>query len=1130
MFLTNQLSLTMKNNLIGTTLLPLLFLLTPNSLRAQTTHPIDLILTTPDTTNGGIVPRRLAATADGGFLATGSNGLYGYISKTSSCGKEIWTRKYLFGNETDLHSVLELPSGEIAAVGSCVNCAPGDSTQKALVVKTDPDGQLLRDTTLGRFKFNAEATDVLLTANGKLAVSGHGDVGIFVFFNRDAFLTVLDEDLKAEFWKEHFQNFQDLCAAQIQTADGGFVLAGYTIPTFLAPHRAQLFRTDAGGNLLWKYTSPHLNSEFRDIVQAADGSIIAFGDRLVDTVSKRDVYFAVLDETSGVLISEKTFSDSKADDFARSLAVLDGGFLAGAVFGEPRDTSWGRRDWVFWLDAQLNKTDEFFRDNYLFSHSMVNALPLSSDGRMFTCLSRTNFLQIFNFHFFKRRYPGQHTSLGQAPQHFQLVPRDLVTNKGIVAISGSLTAPNAYDQLRLDVLRAGVLQESLLDNSPQDFAFEPEITAELAGYDFRLFGLKNQTAELEFETCDVVAGDAYLIQGQSNAVAGLIFGATEHAYKYHSTPFVRNFGRIDDNDTLHTWRPEEGALVSYADNPSGQWGLILGKTIADNHGIPVAILNGAISGISIDSMMPDPTNPGSPDTRYGRFLQRVEKSGLRDHLRGLFMFQGETNAAGGFWDSANKYYTKFVKLDSFWKQDFPAVQQRYLFQIRPGAYFAGATLLSGLQVAEAQRRIAENMPAWQIMSTTGMNHDGTHYYYANGYERAGYDIYRLVAHDLYGVAETENMHPPVVDSLRFTHCDRREITLHLRHQGDSYNWTPGWESDFYFEGSKDNLVTAGQIAGNTVILSLSDAPGPAFTGLSYTSHPDGDQAPVKNANGIGMLMFYNLPVAPPAQLLTGQMLTTCAGDTVVIGGQAFVSPGIYQTVLSGAGGACDTLLSLTLNAYPVLQTVDTVRLCAGQIHTLPNGMVVSESGDFDLMLNSAAGCDSLVMLRVNIFEPIDLQDIQIIPDTGMASGSITVTPAGGLPGYTFLWSTGDTTTTAGSLSPGTYTVTVTDGLGCTAVFELNMTVGTTQVFSGLKVDLFPNPCGELLNLRVPELPEAADCRIWVTDILGRPVLPATPLSSQHLRLDVAALPSGAYVIRLVGRRETLWSDMFFKSR
>lgn len=52
--------------------------------------------------------------------------------------------------------------------------------------------------------------------------------------------------------------------------------------------------------------------------------------------------------------------------------------------------------------------------------------------------------------------------------------------------------------------------------------------------------------------------------------------------------------------------------------------------------------------------------------------------------------------------------------------------------------------------------------------------------------------------------------------------------------------------------------------------------------------------------------------------------------------------------------------------------------------------------------------------------------------TGANDGTAIVTPNGGLPDYTYEWSTGSIERSISNLGPGTYTVTVTDANGCTA--------------------------------------------------------------------------------------------------
>ena len=52
---------------------------------------------------------------------------------------------------------------------------------------------------------------------------------------------------------------------------------------------------------------------------------------------------------------------------------------------------------------------------------------------------------------------------------------------------------------------------------------------------------------------------------------------------------------------------------------------------------------------------------------------------------------------------------------------------------------------------------------------------------------------------------------------------------------------------------------------------------------------------------------------------------------------------------------------------------------------------------------------------------------------GATDGELTASVSGGTPGYSFLWSDGQTNAIASGLSDGSYTVTITDQSGCTTV-------------------------------------------------------------------------------------------------
>ena len=68
-------------------------------------------------------------------------------------------------------------------------------------------------------------------------------------------------------------------------------------------------------------------------------------------------------------------------------------------------------------------------------------------------------------------------------------------------------------------------------------------------------------------------------------------------------------------------------------------------------------------------------------------------------------------------------------------------------------------------------------------------------------------------------------------------------------------------------------------------------------------------------------------------------------------------------------------------------------------------------------------------------------------DCGSNDGTATAVGTGGVPPYTYLWSTGGTTSTITNLAPGVYNVTITDAMGCTHTLSVEV-AGSTAPISG----------------------------------------------------------------------------------
>ncbi|MEY3052907.1 MAG: protein alpha-antigen precursor, partial [Bacteroidota bacterium] len=74
---------------------------------------------------------------------------------------------------------------------------------------------------------------------------------------------------------------------------------------------------------------------------------------------------------------------------------------------------------------------------------------------------------------------------------------------------------------------------------------------------------------------------------------------------------------------------------------------------------------------------------------------------------------------------------------------------------------------------------------------------------------------------------------------------------------------------------------------------------------------------------------------------------------------------------------------------------------------------------------------------------------------GLTDGSIDLTPSGGTLPYAYLWSNGAFSQDLNGLAAGTYTVTVTDGNGCTATASRTVTTPTSLLVAGVVTN---TPC------------------------------------------------------------------------
>lgn len=168
---------------------------------------------------------------------------------------------------------------------------------------------------------------------------------------------------------------------------------------------------------------------------------------------------------------------------------------------------------------------------------------------------------------------------------------------------------------------------------------------------------------------------------------------------------------------------------------------------------------------------------------------------------------------------------------------------------------------------------------------------------------------------------------------------------------------------------------------------------------------------------------------------------------------ASLSPGSYTVTVTANGGCTTTTSALVsepsaINLVPSTTHVTcfggnngsidlTVTGGAGSYtYDWSNGSVAEDisgltAGSYTVLVTDGSGCDDSLIVTVNQNPIIGIGVSVTNPSCNSASnGSIDITPTGGSGSYTYQWSNSDTTQDISSLPNGLYTVTITDGNGC----------------------------------------------------------------------------------------------------
>ena len=311
--------------------------------------------------------------------------------------------------------------------------------------------------------------------------------------------------------------------------------------------------------------------------------------------------------------------------------------------------------------------------------------------------------------------------------------------------------------------------------------------------------------------------------------------------------------------------------------------------------------------------------------------------------------------------------------------------------------------------------------------------------------------------------------------------------------------------------------------------SITYTPGggsPIYTYAWTTANGTGLSAAAQNQSGLTD-GTYNVTITD---------INGCTIDTTII----LVEPtplaqsGTSFTYPSGTNISCfgedDGSINMTITGgspqpdYTYNWTVVTPgSVPAGQNAVVdPSGLT---AGTYNLLVTDINGCT--IDTTITLVEPTPLTQTINSPTFpsgdniscyGFNDGSITYTPGGGSPGYTYVWTTADGTgLTAGAqnqtgLTDGTYTVTITDINGCTIDTTIILVEPTPLAQTGVS---FTYPSGTNISCFGED-----DGSIDMTITGGSPqpdytyswtvVTPGSIPAGQNMVVDPTGLTAGTY--------------------
>ena len=302
-------------------------------------------------------------TADGGFILAGWTFSYGagdedfWLVKTDATGTPMWNKTF-GGNYSDMAtSLIKTADGGYAFAGQTQTYSQNTFFFDFWLIKTDASGQHEWNQSIGGIVWQM-ATSLIQTTDGGYALAGHTtSYGAGIGETADFWLVKTNASGQHEWNVTYGGMGWDWAYSLIQTADGGYALAGSTESYGVGEQDAWLVKTDASGQHEWNQTfGGSYFDEAASVIQTMDGGFVLAGTTESFGAGNGD-FWLIKTDTNGQEEWNQTFGGSYDEMVWAVIQTDDGGFiLAGDTisFG-----TWGPSPDIWLVKTDTNGQHEW---------------------------------------------------------------------------------------------------------------------------------------------------------------------------------------------------------------------------------------------------------------------------------------------------------------------------------------------------------------------------------------------------------------------------------------------------------------------------------------------------------------------------------------------------------------------------------------------------------------------------------------------------------------------------------------------------------------------------------------------------------------------------------------------------